>query len=100
MRAQVDNLLKEDTVAVGPASSTAQPPTESTDLQGSKGASLDRAFHALDISVDTEEVRPLLPCLQLPVHCAMRQYFHTWGACHDLTHFCCSCCTSQCLHAS
>ncbi len=99
LHAQVDNVLKEDTAAVGLATSTAQRSTERMDLQSVEGASLDRALHALDISADTEEVRPLLPFLQLPVHCAMRQYFHTWGACHGMTHFRCSCCTLQSLNA-
>ena len=89
LRAQVDNVLKKDTAAVGLATSTAQPPTESKDLQSVEGASLDRAFHALDISADTEEVHSLLPCLQLPVHGAMRQKLHTWGAFHVITHFRC-----------
>ncbi len=73
MHAQADNFLKKDTAAVGLASSTAQPSSESKDLQSVEGASMDRAFRALDISADTEEVHPLLPCLKLPVHGAMRQ---------------------------
>ncbi len=51
--------MKKDTATVGLATSTAQPATESKDLRNIEGASLDRAFCALDISGDTEVVHTL-----------------------------------------
>ena len=48
--------MKKDTAAVWLATSTAQPATESKALPNIEGASLDRAFRALDISGDIEKV--------------------------------------------